>query len=91
MMWSLYLIVALVGLFFIEFYAAAKFKSPSRSRGRGDRNMSAIPDALDDSMIKLAKGKALPLVKGRSRAGQSPSVRYWRSKGKYHCKDKMER
>ena len=81
MMRSLFLIVALVGLFFIEFYAAAKFKSPSRSRGRGDRNPSAIPDDIYDAMIKLAKGKSLPQVKERSRAEKSASVQYRRSKG----------
>ena len=68
-------------LFFFEFYAAAKFKSPSRSRGRGDRNPSAIPDDIYDAMIQLAKGKALPPVKEQSRVEKSASVRYWRSKG----------
>jgi len=68
----------MVGLFFfIEFYAAAKFKSPSRSRRRGDRNPSAM---ISDAMIKLAKGKALLPVKEQSRAEESASVRYWRSK-----------
>lgn len=81
MMWSLFLTVALLSLFFIEFYAAAKFKSPSRSRGRGDRNPFTIPDDIYDAMIKLATGKALPPVKERSRAKKSASVRYWRSKG----------
>ena len=76
MMRSQLLIIALVGLFFIEFYAAAKFKSPSRSRGRGDRKPSAIPDDIYDAMIKLAKGKALPPVKELSRAEKSASIRY---------------
>ena len=77
---SLFLIVALVGLFFYEFNAAAKFKSPNGRRGRGDRNPSAIPDDIYDAMIKLAKGKALPQVKERNRAEKPASVRYWRSK-----------
>ena len=76
-----FLIIALVGLFFIKFYAAAKFKSLSRSRGWGDRNPSAIPDDIYDAMIKLARGKALPLVKEWSRVEKSASVWYWRSKG----------
>ena len=77
---SLFLIVALVDLFFIDFYAAAKLKSPNRRRGRGDRNPSAIPYDIDDAMIKLAKGKELSPVKERSKAEKSASVRYWRSK-----------
>ena len=88
---ALFLIVALVGLFFIEFYAAAKVKSPSRSRGRGDRNLSAIADDIYDAMIKLAKGKALPPVKERSRAEKPASVRYWRSKGEISLRRENEK
>ena len=74
---SLLLIVALVGLFFYEFYAAAKFKSPSRRRGRGDRN----PSAISDDICYDKTGNALPRVKERSRAEKSASVRYLRLKG----------
>ena len=88
---SLFLIVALVGLFFIEFYAAVRFKSPSRSRGRGDRDPLAIPDEIHDAMIKLAKGKALPPVKEQSRAEKTASVHYWRSKEEILLRREMEK
>ena len=74
---SLFLIVALVDLFFIDFYAAAKLKSPNRRRGRGDRNPSAISDDICHDKTR----NALPRVKERSRAEKSASVRYWRLKG----------
>ena len=78
---TLLLIVALVCLFFVDLSPAAKDKSSSKNRGRGNRNPSAISDEMYDALIKLVKGEALPPVKERSRAEKSAFVRYWRSKG----------
>ena len=58
-----------------------------KERGRGDRDKSAIDDAIYDVLIRMVEGERLPAVKDRTRAQRSAAVRYWRAHGDLSVKE----
>ena len=58
-----------------------------KERGRGDRDKSAIDDAIYDVLIRMVQGERLPAVKDRTRAQRSAAVRYWRAHGDLSVKE----
>ena len=55
-----------------------------KEKGRGDRDKSAIDDAIYDVLIE---GECLPVVKDRTTAQRSAAVRYWRAHGDLSVKE----
>ena len=58
-----------------------------KERGRGDRDKSAVDDAIYDVMIRMIEGERLPAVNDRTRAQRSAAVRYWRAHGDLSVKE----
>ena len=71
------LLALFICLLVLRNWAAVKRKE----RGRGDRDKSAIDDAIYDVLIRMIEGERLPAVKDRTRAQRSAAVRYWRAHG----------
>ena len=55
----------------------------SKGKGRRDRDTSAIPNEIYDTLIRIIEGERLPPVKERTREQRSAMVRYWRPQGDF--------